>query len=90
MPTIKELKTYLGIDGNCSNSLLANFLKTAKEMVEKILRYPISELEPTPSVINESLRFAVAYLYTNRETANIGELEKTLSAMLSALRKVEF
>ena len=90
MPTIEELKVYLGIDGSYLDSLLADFLNTAKELVEKILRYKIGSLQPTPGLIKEALKYAVGFLYSNRENANIAELELTLARLLQSLRKEGF
>jgi len=90
MPTIEELKIYLGVDGGHLDSLLADFLNTAKELVEKVLRYQIAMLNPIPGVIKEGLKYSVAFLYTNRETANIAELERTLAILLDSLRRKEF
>ena len=90
MPTIEELKTYLGIDGSHLDSLLADFLNTAKELVEKVLRYQIAVINPTPSLVKEALKYSVSFLYTNREQANIAELERTLATLLDSLRRREF
>ena len=90
MPTIEELKTYLGIDGSHLDSLLADFLNTARELVEKVLRYKIESLQPMPGLVKEALKYSVGVLYTNRETANIGELELTLARLLQSLRKEGF
>jgi hypothetical protein len=91
MPTIEELKNYLGIDGGHLDSLLADFLNTAKELVEKVLRYQIGLANnPMPSLIKEALRYSVAYLYNNRESANFLELERTLATLLQSLRKGGF
>lgn len=90
MPTIEELKNYLGIDGSHLDSLLADFLNTAKELVEKVLRYKIRRTNTMPSLIKEALRYSVAYMYNNRENANFLELEKTLAILLGSLRKRGF
>ena len=87
MPTIEEIKIYLGIDGSYNDSLIDDFLKTAKEIVEKVLRYEIENLEPMPVVIKEAVKYAVGYLYSNRETADFLMLEKTIAIILSHLRK---
>ena len=87
MPTIEEIKIYLGIDGSHNDSLIDDFLKTAKEIVEKVLRYEIENLEPMPVVIIEAVKYAVGYLYSNRETADFLMLEKTIAIILSHLRK---
>ena len=90
MPTIDELKIYLGIDGGHLDPLLADFLRTAEDMVEKILRYPIGKLNPLPSIVKEALKYCVGVLYANRENADLIQLERTLVVLLSALRKKEF
>jgi len=90
MPTIQELKDYLGIDGGHLDSLLADFLSTAQDMVEKVLRYPIGKLNPLPGVVKESIKYTVGFLYANREQADIASLERTLAQLLSGHRKKEF
>jgi len=90
MPTIEELKIYIGIDGSHLDSLLADFLNTAKELVEKVLRAPVETYNPTPATIKEALKYAVAFLYTGRESANIAQLEQMLASMLGAIRKQVF
>ena len=90
MPTIEELKIYLGIDGEHLDALLADFLKTAQEHVEAILRYKIATIEPTPQLVKEALRYAVGVLYTSRESANIQELTGALARLLEPLRKQVF
>ena len=37
MPTIEEIKIYLGIDGSHNDSLIDDFFISAKEIVEKVL-----------------------------------------------------
>ena len=90
MPTIQELKDYLGIDGGQSDAMLADFLNAARELIEGILRYQVALLNPTPPLVKEALKFTVAYLYSGREQANIQELERTLRIMLQSIRKKEF
>ena len=90
MPSIEELKMYLGIDGSHNDSLLADFLNTARDIVEKLLRYQIAVLNPIPASVKDALKHAVGYLYANRENADIPQLEKWLVALIEPLRKKEF
>lgn len=90
MPTVEEMKLYLGIDGSWVDSLLADFLKLAKDLIEKVLRYPLSELETIPPTIKETAKFIVSAYYTNREQTNVRELENTIALLLSEYRKSEF
>ena len=90
MPTLQELKDYLGVDGGHSDPLLNSLLEAAREMAENILRYQIALLNPTPHLVKEALKFAVAYLFSNREQGDIAGLERTLRTMLSSLRREVF
>lgn len=90
MPTIEEMKTYLGIDGEWLDSLLADLLKLAQDLIEKVLRYPLSEFEEIPPTIKETAKFIVSAYYTNREKTNAKEVENTVALLLSEYRRKEF
>ena len=90
MPTLQEIKDYLGVDGEYSDPLLNSLLEMAREMVENILRYQIALLNPTPHIVKEAVKFTVAYMFSNREQGDIGQLEKTLRTLLSSLRDEKF
>ena len=90
MPTIEEIKLYLGIDGGWLDPLLADLLKLAQGIIEKVLRYPISDFEETPATIKESAKFIVSSYYHNKENTNVREVENTVALLLSEYRKVGF
>lgn len=90
MPTIEEIKVYLGIDGNYLDSLLADFINLAQGIIEKTLRYPLSELETIPPTIKETAKYIVSAYYTNREQTNSKEVENNVALLLSEYRKKEF
>lgn len=90
MPTIDEIKTYLGIDGSYLDSLLADLLNLAQQIIEKVLRYELTEFETIPPTIKETAKFIVSAYYTNRETTNAQELENTVAVLLSEFRRNEF
>lgn len=90
MPTIEEMKLYLGIDGDWLNPLLADFIKLAQGIIEKVLRYPLSELETIPPTIKDTAKFIVSAYYNDREKTNARELENTVALLLSEYRRKEF
>ena len=90
MPTLQEIKDYLGIDGGHSDPLILSQLQAARELVDSILRYQIALLSPTPSIVNEAIKFAVGYMFTHRESGDFKQLEYTLKSMLASLRKEAF
>jgi hypothetical protein len=88
--TLGEVKQYIGLDGEEDNKLLAVLLSSAEHLVEKILRRRISK--KTPEIVKTAILFTVWQLYFHRDNAEFKttELEKTLAAMLSDLRRVVF
>ena len=90
MPTIEEMKLYWGIDGEWLDSLLADLLKLAQGIIEKVLRYPLSELQEVPPTIKETAKFIVSAYYNNRENTNAREIENSAALLLSEYRKVGF
>ena len=65
--TLEEVKLYLRIDGNEEDALIIRLMETAQELCESILRYPLSELDTIPPVVNQAMLYAVANLYEKRE-----------------------
>ena len=90
MPTIEEIKLYLGIDGGWLDPLLADLLKLAQGIIEKVLRYPISELQEVPATIKETAKFIVSAYYNNRENTNAREIENSVALLLSEYRRKGF
>ena len=90
MPTLQEVKDYLGVDGGHSDPLLLSQLEAGREMVEAILRYQIAKINPVPATVKQAVMFAVAYMFTGREQADMRVLEQMLRNMLSSLRREAF
>lgn len=90
MPTVEEMKVYLGIDGDYLDSLIIDFINLAQNIIEKVLRYPLSEFEEIPATIKETAKYIVSAYYTNREQTNVKELENNVAVLLSEYRRKEF
>ena len=90
MPTVEEMKVYLGIDGDYLDSLILDFINLAQNIIEKVLRYPLSEFEEIPATIKETAKYIVSTYYTNREQTNVKELENNVAVLLSEYRRKEF
>ena len=90
MPTIEEMKVYLGIDGDWLDPLIADLINLAQEIIEKVLRYPLSEFEIIPQTIKETAKFIVSSFYHNKEQTNPNEVEMAVSLLLSEYRKKVF
>jgi len=92
MISLEQLKVYLGIDGGDSDAVLSGFLRSAKHIVEKVLRKDLNEFETKPEIINTAIQFICWQLYFHRNTGelNMGEIEKIVRLMLSDLREDAF
>ncbi len=90
MPTVEEMKVYLGIDGDYLDSLILDFINLAQNIIEKVLRYPLSEFQEIPATIKETAKYIVSAYYTNREQTNVKELENNVAVLLSEFRRKEF
>ena len=92
MISVEQLKTYLGVDGEECDALLSGFLRSARHIVEKVLRQDLNEMEQKPEIINTSIQFICWQLYFHRNQGdfNMLEIEKTVALMLSDLRKEAF
>lgn len=90
MPTIEEMKVYLGIDGDWLDSLIADLINLAQEIIEKVLRYPLTDFDVIPQTIKETAKFIVSSYYNNKENTNTNEIEKSVALLLSEYRKKVF
>lgn len=84
--TLEETKLYLRIDSDEENTLITNFIFTAEEICEDILRYPLSEFEEVPKVVRQAVLYAVANMYEKREgtysqKSESGSISETINVM---------
>ncbi len=92
MLTLEESKLYLRIDSDDEDVLITSLIQTAKEMVENILRYELTEFDTIPQSINQSMLYIVSTLYESRQVGNanaikMDELIETVRRMVEPYRK---
>ena len=94
--SLEEAKIYLRIDGDEEDTLITNFILTAEEICEDILRYPLSEFEEIPKTVMQAVLYAVAnmyekregtYYYLKNESGSISETIKVMKLILGNLRR---
>ena len=88
--TLAEAKLYLRVDGDEEDTLITNFISTAEELCEGILRMPISGLTEIPEVVKQSVLFAVGNLYQERENVDMKTLLGVMARLLFAYRQEEW
>ena len=92
MLTLEESKLYLRVDSDDEDVLITSLIQTAKEMVEDILRYELTEFDTIPQTINQSMLYIVSTLYESRQVGNANaikmeELIETVRRMVEPYRK---
>lgn len=85
--TLEDAKLFLKIDGDEEDTLITKFLLTSEDLCEGILRYELTEFEEVPEIIKESILYATASMYENRDNFNSKEIIETISRLLFSYRK---
>ena len=68
--TVDEAKLYLRLDGTEEDALIQTLLETAESLCQDIVRTDFDEMEEVPEIVKVGIRYAVTYLYENREKAD--------------------
>lgn len=84
--TLEEVKLYLRVDSDEEDALITNFILTAEEICEDILRFPLTDFTEIPDTVKQSILYVVSNLYEKREEINVKEILSTLCRLLFAYR----
>ncbi len=85
--SLEEAKQYLRIDGDEEDTLITSFIITAEELCENILRYPLTELTVVPEAIKQSILYAAAQFFEQRENVDIKAVVEIMTRLLFAYRR---
>lgn len=85
--SLEEAKLFLRVDGDEENTLITNFILTAEEICEGVLRYPLTEFIEVPGPVKQAILFVTAQFYEQRETIDVQALIETVRLLLFAYRK---
>ena len=88
--TVEEMKSYLRVDFEDDDSLIANFITAAKKQCMDILRTDDEADLDEAQNGKSAVMFTVAYLYEHREEADHHAMDLTLRALLFGSRKEGF
>lgn len=91
MVTLEEVKAFLRLDSANEDALIASFITAAEDIVEGILRFPISDYgESIPETVKQAIYFAVSKFFEERNELKSEELIEVLKALLFTQRKVDW
>lgn len=85
--SLEEAKLFLRIEGDEENTLIIQFIATAEDICEGILRYPISELNEIPESIKQAIFYATANMYEQRENFDVKAVIETMKRLLFSYRR---
>ena len=88
---LEEAKLWIRVEHSDEDALIASFIEAAEEMVENILRFPLSEFEGNiPEAVKHAVFFTVSQFYEERNELNLEETNLVLKTLLSSYRKAEW
>lgn len=88
--SLEEVKLYLRVDGEEEDTLISTFINVSEDLVEGILRYPLSEFEVVPDIIKQAIMYSVANMYEKREDYDAKEVIDIMTKLLFSYRKDEW
>lgn len=88
--SLEEIKLYLRVDGEEEDTLISTFINVSEDLVEGILRYPLSEFEVLPEIIKQAIMYSVANMYEKREEYDAKEVIDIMTKLLFSYRKDEW
>lgn len=84
--TLVEAKSYLRVDGDEEDMLIAHLLQTASQLCELVLRMSIDEFEEVPKTVDQAILFITANMYEYREDLDMKVVEDVIKRLLSPYR----
>lgn len=85
--TLEEAKLYLRVDGAEEDALITKFIMTSEDICEGILRFQLTEFTIIPEAVKQSILYAVACFYEQRENLDIKSVIEVMTRLLFAYRQ---
>lgn len=85
--SLEEAKLFLRVDGGEEDTLIAQFIITAEDLCQGILRYELTEFEEIPECIKQAVLYAVANMYEQRENFDVKNVIETMTRLLFSYRR---
>ncbi|MTI71085.1 MAG: phage gp6-like head-tail connector protein [Firmicutes bacterium] len=85
--SLEEVKLYLRVDSDEENALITSLIKTAEEICEDILRFPLTDFTDLPEIVKHAILFAVGNMYEEREKLDMKIIQDVMIRLLLSYRK---
>lgn len=84
--SLEEAKLYLRVDGDEENTLITNFILAVEDIVEAILRFPLTDFDEVPKPVKHAIYYGVAQFYEKRNELVMDEMLDTIKKLLFIYR----
>ncbi len=87
--TLENTKKWIRVESNDEDALIQSFILVAENLVEGIIRFPLSNFgETAPELIKHAIYFTVSKLYEERNELDTDSLNEDLKALLFYYREI--
>lgn len=94
MVSLEETKAFLRIDSNHEDALITSFIVSAEDIVEGVLRFPLSDFlidgGTLPELVKTTVWYVVSQFHELRENVDVKRLIETSALLLTAYRRKEW
>lgn len=87
MLELDEVKLYLRIDGDEEDALIKALIAVSVDLCEGILRYPLTDFDVVPELVQNAVLFSIASMYEKREGEGFKTTLDVIKSLLSPYRK---
>jgi hypothetical protein len=92
--TLEETKAFLRLDSNHEDALITSFIISAEDIVEGVLRFPLSDFlvgdGTLPELVKTTVWYVVSQFHELRENVDVRRLIETSALLLTAYRRNEW
>lgn len=85
--SLEEAKLFLRVDGDEENTLITQFVVSAEDICEGILRYSLSEFTIVPETVKQAVIYGVSNMYEHRENFDVKSVIETMTRLLFSYRR---
>jgi len=87
--TLENTKEWLRVESNDEDALIESFILAAEDIVEGILRFPLSDFaDAIPEPVKHAIYVAASKLYEERNELDTESINEVLTALLFSYREV--
>ncbi len=90
MVSLRDAKEFLRVDDDSEDVLISSLILTAKDLVEQIIRKPLSEFDDIPETINQAMLIVTATLYEQRQIGKDNKEGIGMTDVLDLVRRMLF